>query len=124
MTSKSSSSIDNYGVTHSSTLSYALTVTQATTCPNYVANYNALSSHKVCPSFFYINTTFWLLTSIAQKGTFRLFKDIVYRVGYILDFGFGLGRVIHQLCSPLPIWRDLFPNRASPTNFKYVILTN
>ena len=54
---------------------------------------------------------FGLFTSIAHRGIFRLFTNIVFRVGSLYDFGFGLGRVPHQHGSTLPIRRDLFPNK-------------
>ena len=51
-----------------------------------------LFSHvlKVCPSCIYTYTTFWLFTYLALMGrTFRLFTNIVSRVGYIHDSCFS-----------------------------------
>ena len=56
---------------------------------------------------------FGLFTGIAHRGIFRLFTNIVFHVGSLYDFGFGLGRVPHQHSSTLPIRRDLFPNTYS-----------
>ena len=64
---------------------------------------------------------FWLFTYVALMGrTLRLFTNIVSRVGYLHNSGFGLGRVPHQLGSStdgfpddrifLTIRSDMFPN--------------
>ena len=92
-TSRSRSSTDDYGVTHSHTLSFYHSITQATTYAFYFTTQDSsFSLTKLCPSI-YTYTTLWLFTHMAHMGhTFKLFTSIVPRVGYIHDFSFGLGR--------------------------------
>ena len=62
----------------------------------------------------YTSTPFGLFTSVAHKGIFRLFTSIVFQVGYLHDFGFGRGRVPHQLGSSLfPSGGTCFPTHTT-----------
>ena len=108
--------LQGYANSHSLTLTVT-TVTEATTSSSLSYNDHQHFFIMIALSTYILVHLFGLFTGITHKGIFRLFTNIVFHVGSLYDFGFGLGRVPHQHSSTLPIRRDLFPNIIHDSNF-------
>ena len=105
-----------WSYTNSHSRSLTLTATQLQRRqprPNYVTtthNTSRFSSCYDCPKYLYTSTSFWLFTSIAHEGKFRLFTSIVFHVGYLYDFWFRSRPSSSSTQLHASIRRDLFPN--------------
>ena len=78
-------------------LSLALTlttITEATTSRKLSYNDAPFPSlrNMIALGTYILVHSFRLFTSIAHRGIFRLFTNIVFLVGSLYDFGFGLGQ--------------------------------